>query len=300
MRLNIANFTAGIEERITTAVPTWGRQKLLVTLYYVLAVAAVLYSISPLIWMGLTSLQPETHLFSWPPEVVPASWTLDHYFTLFERNQLFFDYYRNSVIVSLATTGITIFFGTLAAYSISRFEYFGKDHIDKFLLLIYLFPGIVLIIPITIIVANWLNWNNTWWGLSIVYITFALPFSIWILREFFNSIPMSLEEAAMIDGASRMQAFAYVILPNALPGIIATAVFTWALAWNEFLFASVLMSQAEMQTLPVGLNQMLNTANPPWGRFMAANTLVTVPVIILFITVQEHLVKGFGVGGVKG
>lgn len=300
MKLNPANLAGGIEERVTTALPSWGRRKALLVIYFSLAIVAVLYSIAPLIWMGITSLQPTVYLFSSPPEIVPADWTLEHYFTLVNQNQLFFDYYRNSVIVSVTTTGLTIFFGTLAAYSISRFEYFGKTKIDKFILLVYLFPGIVLVVPITIIVANWLNWNNTWWGLSIVYITFALPFSIWILREFFNSIPMSLEEAAMIDGASRMQAFAYVILPNALPGIIATAVFTWALAWNEFLFASVIMSQAEMQTLPVGLSQMLQTANPPWGRFMAANTLVTIPVIILFIFVQDYLVKGFGVGGVKG
>jgi multiple sugar transport system permease protein len=142
--------------------------------------------------------------------------------------------------------------------------------------------------------------TNTWIGLAMVYMTFSLPFSIWVLREFFNSIPYSLEESAMIAGASRLETFYYIVLPNALPGIIATAIFCWSLAWNDFIYASVIMSNSNMQTLPVGLNQMMTSANPPWGQFMAANTLVTIPVLFLYIFVQDYLIEGFGAGGVKG
>lgn len=264
-----------------------------------LIAAVMLYSLFPLIWMGITSLQPETHLFTWPPEIVPGEWSFGHYVALVETNSEFFLYYRNSVVVSLLATTATIVLGTFAAYSISRFEYRGKEFLDNSILLVYMFPAIVLVIPLGIMMNN-LDVDNTWWGLAVVYLTFALPFSIWVLREFFNGIPYSLEEAAMIDGASRMQAFVYVVLPNALPGIIATAIFTWSLAWNDFLYASVIMTENSMQTLPVGMNQMLNSANPPWGQFMAANALVTLPVLVLYILVQDHLVKGFGAGGVKG
>ena len=269
------------------------------TVLWMLIVGAMLWALFPLAWMLITSLQPEQLLFTYPPEVEPTTWSLEHYFDLIRTNDQFLLYYRNSVIVSIAATAATIALGTFAAYSISRFEYAGKDFLDNTILLVYMFPAIVLVIPLGIMLTN-LNLDNTWHGLAVVYLTFALPFSIWVLREFFNGIPYSLEESAMIDGASRMQAFYYVVLPNALPGIIATSIFTWSLAWNDFLFASVIMSDTSMQTLPVGLNTLLSSANPAWGQFMAANVLVTVPVLILYILVQDKLVEGFGAGGVKG
>jgi multiple sugar transport system permease protein len=269
------------------------------TVLWLLIAGAVLWALFPLIWMLITSLQPEQLLFTYPPEIEPETWSLQHYFDLIRTNDQFLLYYRNSVVVSIVATAATIALGTFAAYSISRFEYAGKDFLDNTILLVYMFPAIVLVIPLGIMLTN-LNLDNTWHGLAVVYLTFALPFSIWVLREFFNGIPYSLEESAMIDGASRMQAFYYVVLPNALPGIIATSIFTWSLAWNDFLFASVIMSDTSMQTLPVGLNTLLSSANPAWGQFMAANVLVTVPVLILYILVQDKLVEGFGAGGVKG
>lgn len=299
MKLNLARLSNRFEKRLKSALPLRTRKPGNRVLFWGLIAAAILYSLFPLIWMGITSLQPEVHLFTWPPEVVPLEWSLDHYWALMQTNREFFFYYRNSVIVSVVATVTTIFFGTLAAYSISRFEYVGKEFLDNTILLVYMFPAIVLVIPLGILMNDF-GVDNSWWGLAVVYLTFALPFSIWVLREFFNGIPYSLEESAMIDGASRMQTFFYVVLPNALPGIIATAIFTWSLAWNDYLYASVIMTSNNMQTLPVGLNQMLNSANPPWGQFMAANTLVTLPVLVLYMLVQDHLVKGFGAGGVKG
>lgn len=299
MKLDITHHANDAEERLKQAVPTpaWnlgGR-----TMLWVLIVGAMIYALFPLAWMLITSLQPEQLLFTYPPEVEPTTWSFEHYFGLIRTNDQFLLYYRNSVIVSIAATAATIALGTFAAYSISRFEYAGKDFLDNTILLVYMFPAIVLVIPLGIMLTN-LDLDNTWHGLAVVYLTFALPFSIWVLREFFNGIPYSLEESAMIDGASRMQAFYHVVLPNALPGIIATSIFTWSLAWNDFLFASVIMSDTSMQTLPVGLNTLLNSANPAWGQFMAANVLVTVPVLILYILVQDKLVEGFGAGGVKG
>jgi len=299
LKLNITNISNDLEQRLRDSVPDRVYALTGRGLMWGLIAAVLVYSLFPLVWMAITSLQPEVHLFTRPPEVVPQKWSLQHYFALWETNREFFFYYRNSVIVSVLATTATIVLGTLAAYSISRFEYRGKEFLDNSILLVYMFPAIVLVVPLGILMNDY-GLTNTWYGLALVYLTFALPFSIWVLREFFNGIPYSLEEAAMIDGASRMQAFVYVVLPNALPGIIATAIFTWSLAWNDFLYASVIMSQNNMQTLPVGLNQMLNSANPPWGQFMAANTLVTIPVLVLYILVQDYLVEGFGAGGVKG
>lgn len=299
MKLDIAHRANDAEERLKQTAPTPVRNLGGRTVLWLLIAGAVLWALFPLIWMLITSLQPEQLLFTYPPEVEPATWSFQHYFDLIRTNDQFLLYYRNSVIVSIVATAATIALGTFAAYSISRFEYAGKDFLDNTILLVYMFPAIVLVIPLGIMLTN-LNLDNTWHGLAVVYLTFALPFSIWVLREFFNGIPYSLEESAMIDGASRMQAFYYVVLPNALPGIIATSIFTWSLAWNDFLFASVIMSDTSMQTLPVGLNTLLSSANPAWGQFMAANVLVTVPVLILYILVQDKLVEGFGAGGVKG
>jgi len=298
-RLKIIPIANEIEQKLKQALPitAWnvgGR-----TVLWLLIVGAMIYALFPLLWMLITSLQPEQLLFTYPPEVEPLNWSFEHYQNLIRTNDQFLLYYRNSVIVSVAATAATITLGTFAAYSISRFEYAGKEFLDNSILLVYMFPAIVLVIPLGIMLSEF-NLTNTWHGLAVVYLTFALPFSIWVLREFFNGIPFSLEESAMIDGASRMQAFFYVVLPNALPGIIATSIFTWSLAWNDFLFASVIMSDTNMQTLPVGLNTLLNSANPAWGQFMAANVLVTVPVLILYILVQDKLVEGFGAGGVKG
>jgi multiple sugar transport system permease protein len=299
LKLDIAHHANDAEEQLKQMAPTPVRNLGGRTVLWLLIAGAVLWALFPLIWMLITSLQPEQLLFTYPPEVEPETWSLQHYFDLIRTNDQFLLYYRNSVVVSIVATAATIALGTFAAYSISRFEYAGKDFLDNTILLVYMFPAIVLVIPLGIMLTN-LNLDNTWHGLAVVYLTFALPFSIWVLREFFNGIPYSLEESAMIDGASRMQAFYYVVLPNALPGIIATSIFTWSLAWNDFLFASVIMSDTSMQTLPVGLNTLLSSANPAWGQFMAANVLVTVPVLILYILVQDKLVEGFGAGGVKG
>ncbi len=298
-KISIPNVSAPLERWINNTVPHWTRKRIEWALVYLLVIVAVLYSTFPLIWMFLTSLQPESLLFSWPPVIDPTAFTLENYGSLAEHSR-FWGYYVNSLVVSILATTTVIVLGTFAAYSISRFEYAGRDSLDNFVLLVYMFPPIVLVVPISIVIIGWFNLDNSWIGLSLVYLTFALPFSIWLLREFFNGIPYSLEESAMIDGASRMEAFFYVVLPNTLPGIIATGIFTWALAWNEYLYASVIMTSSTMQTLPVGLNQMLAQANQPWGMFMAANVAVTVPVLILFIMVQDYLVKGFGTGGVKG
>ena len=195
----------------------------------------------PLIWTIVTSLKPQTELFRIPPSLLPGTVTFEHYEKLLIGTK-FLTYFGNSVIVSVATTALVIVVGVLGAHSLVRFSYPGRERLAQLVLFTYLLPSVVLIIPLYLMLVS-LGLANTLFSLTIAYTTFALPFALWLLRSFMAGIPQDLEAAAMVDGASRMGAFFDVILPQALPGIISTAVFTFILAWNEYLFALVLVNQ---------------------------------------------------------
>ena len=188
----------------------------------------------------------------------------------------------------------------LGAYSLVRFSYPGRERLAQLVLFTYLLPSVVLIIPLYLLIV-WIGLANTLPSLMIAYTTFALPFALWILRSFMAGIPPDLEAAAMIDGASRMGAFFDVILPQALPGIISTALFTFILAWNEYLFALVLVNDDHARPLTTGVMTMLvSSFNVEWSLLMAASVMMSVPVIVVFALMQRHLTAGFGAGGVKG
>jgi len=209
-------------------------------------------------------------------------------------------YFRNSVVLSVGTTLIVIAVGTLGAHSLVRFSYPGRERLAQLVLFTYLLPSVVLIIPLYLLMV-WLGIANTLGSLMLAYTTFALPFALWLLRSFMQSIPQDLESAALVDGASRMEAFIDVILPQALPGIISTALFTFILAWNDYLFALVLVNTDTARPLTTGVMNMLITSfNIEWSYLMAASVMMSVPVIILFAVLQKQLTSGFGVGGVKG
>jgi len=162
-----------------------------------------------------------------------------------------------------------------------------------------MFAPIMIIIPFYILVRQ-LGIVNTRLALVLSYTTFCLPFCLWVLRAFFQSIPLELEEAALVDGAGRGRTVWYVVLPLALPGLIAAAIFTFILAWNDFLFALVLVTSEELKTLPVGVNDLFNATIVDWGMIMAAGVMITVPTVGFFVAVQRYLVQGWGAGGVKG
>jgi multiple sugar transport system permease protein len=181
-----------------------------------------------------------------------------------------------------------------------RFSYPGRERLAQLVLFTYLLPSVVLIIPLYLLMV-WLGIANTLFSLMLAYTTFALPFALWLLRSFMQGIPQDLEAAALVDGASRMEAFIDVILPQAIPGIISTALFTFILAWNEYLYALVLVNTDEARPLTTGVMNMLITAfNIEWSLLMAASVMMSLPVIIVFALLQKHLTRGFGAGGVKG
>jgi len=253
----------------------------------------------PLLWTIVTSLKPQTELFRIPPSLMPNEITFEHYRRLLLETR-FPTYFANSVVVAVATTVVVIAVALLGAHSLTRFAYPGRERLAQLVLFTYLLPSVVLVIPLYLLLVE-LGVANTLFSLTIAYTTFALPFALWLLRSFMAGIPQDLEAAAMVDGASRMGAFVDVILPQALPGIISTAVFTFILAWNEYLFALVLVNQDTARTLTTGVINMLVTSfHIEWSLLMAASVMMSVPIIIVFAFLQKHLTRGFGAGGVKG
>jgi multiple sugar transport system permease protein len=265
----------------------------------VLTWAIVLAVSFPLLWMVVTSIKPQTELFQIPPRILPGSVTIVACLSLIEDTP-FLSYFRNSMMLATSTTIVVVAVGTLGAFSLVRFSYRGRETLAGLVLFTYLLPSVVLIIPVYLLMVR-VGLADTLSSLVVAYTTFALPYALWLLRSFMRGIPADLEAAALIDGASRIGAFFDVILPQALPGIISTALFTFILAWNEYLYALVLVHSDSVRPLTTGVMNMLITSfNIEWSLLMAASVMMSIPLIIIFAFLQRHLTSGFGAGGVKG
>jgi multiple sugar transport system permease protein len=276
-------------------IPRWLRR----CLFNLFAWTVILVIALPLVWMIITSIKPQTELFLMPPAFFPEEVTFEHYRRLLTETP-FLTYLRNSVILAGGTTVLVIVVATLGAHSLVRFSYPGRETIAGAVLFTYLLPSVVLVIPLYFLMAA-LGLVNSLFSLVIAYTTFALPYALWLLRSFMLAIPADLEAAAMVDGASRFRAFIDVILPQAAPGIISTALFTAILAWNEYLFALVLINSDASRPLTTGVMNMLVTSfNIEWSLLMAASVMMSVPLLVTFVFLQKYLTRGFGAGAVKG
>jgi ABC-type glycerol-3-phosphate transport system permease component len=267
---------------------------------WVYGLAALLLTICafPLVWMVITSIKQDREILTAVPTFIPSEITFDAYRRLFTMTN-FAIYFKNSVIVAGSATIITVVIGTLAAYGITRFRFRGRELISTTMLFTYMFAPIMIVVPFYILMRQ-AGLVNTHAGLVLAYATFSLPFSMWLLRSFFQSIPLDLEEAAMTDGASRPQAVLFVIVPLALPGVIAVTIFTFIVAWNDYLFVRVLISSDTLKTLPVGMNDLYVSTVTDWGMMMAGGVVITLPALVFFIIVQRYLIAGWGAGAVKG
>lgn len=263
-----------------------------------LAWAAVGLVSFPLFWMITSSLKPWADLFSVPPRFFPSEVTWAHYAALLSRTK-FALFFKNSTLVAIETTLIVVIAGTVGAYSLSRFRYPGRRWIEAGLPLLYMVPSIVLAIPILLMMLQ-LGLTNSHLGLVLAYCTFSLPFALLMLKPFFEAVPVEIEEAAMVDGASRLRALWSVVLPVSMPGIIAVATFTFILAWNEYLFAVILVSSDSLKVLPVGVAEFRDAMSVEWGLLMAASVALTLPVVGLFMLAQRHLIRGLAAGSVVG
>ena len=258
------------------------------------ALALLVFTVFPFVWMASTALKPSREIFITPPTLWPAHVTLDNLSRLFEET-LFLTYFRNSLTVSSATVGLTLLVSVPAAYSLTRFRFPAREQLAGLILFTYMFAPIMIIIPF-FVAMRFLGLTNTHLGLILAYTAFCLPFNLWLLRTFFQSIPLELEEAALLDG-SRLQAVVYVVVPLALPGVVATGIFTFILAWNDYIFARILLSADELKTLPVGIADLYNASVVDWGMIMAAGLLVIAPVAVVLVLIQKLLVAGWGSGG---
>jgi multiple sugar transport system permease protein len=267
--------------------------------YNLFAWSIVLVVTFPLLWMIITSVKPQFELFRIPPTFLPETVTFEHYVTLI-RDTPFLLYMRNSLIIAFGTTILVVVVATLGAHSLVRFRYPGRERLAQMVLFTYLLPSVVLLIPLYLLMV-WIGVANSLLSLVIAYTTFALPYALWLLRSFMQGIPDDLESAALVDGATRMEAFVDVILPQALPGIISTSLFTFILAWNEYLFALVLVNTDAARPLTTGVMSMLiSSFNIEWSLLMAASVMMSLPLVIIFAFLSSYLTRGFGAGGVKG
>jgi N,N'-diacetylchitobiose transport system permease protein len=247
--------------------------------------------------MLVTSFRPNREIRS-APRFLPLG-TLDNYRAVFERDH-FWSSFANSLEVTLLTVLFALFTAFLAALAISRFRFRGRIAFLVVVLLVQMVPAEALIISLFKVLDGW-RLINTIIGLTLTYLVFVLPFTIWTLRGFVGNVPRELEEAAMVDGASRLTAFRRITLPLVAPGLVATGVFAFIQAWNEFIFALVIMNRPENQTLPVWLQAFNEGARgTDWGGVMAGSTLMAIPVVIFFLIVQRRLVAGLTAGAVKG
>jgi ABC-type glycerol-3-phosphate transport system permease component len=221
------------------------------------ALVLLIFTAFPFAWMASTALKPSREIFVTPPTLWPTYVTLDNLSRLFAETR-FLTYFRNSLVVSFATVGLTLLVSVPAAYGLTRFRFHGRETIAGLILFTYMFAPIMIIIPF-FVAMRFLGLTNTHLGLILAYTAFCLPFNLWLLRTFFQSIPLELEEAALIDG-SRLQAVVHVVVPLALPGIVATGIFTFILAWNDYIFARILLSADELKTLPVGIADLYTRA----------------------------------------
>ena len=285
---------------MTPAVATASTQRRYVmgrVVSYALLILAVLRVLFPIYWMAITSLKLPREIYR-VPSLWPKTFTLDNFEKLLADGS-FLLAIRNSLIVSTVVTLISVTISSFAAYSMVRFRYRFRGVIGRLILFAYLTPGSLLFIPLSIVMAQ-LRLGNSLVGLVLVYLTFSLPLSTWLLQGYFRGVPRELEEQGMIDGLSRFGALIRIVLPLSAPGIAAVAIFTFTGAWNELLFALVLITSDSQRTAPLALNYLITSDVLPWGPLMAGAVISSVPLMVLYFVAQRFMVAGMTEGGVKG
>jgi multiple sugar transport system permease protein len=255
------------------------------------------FSLIPFLWFVATSWKSPNQITAIPPDIIP-DFHWDFYRSALEQHGLL-NYMGNSIIVAGATTFISIAIASAAAYALARFKLRWMRSYLILLLMISMFPQIATAGPVWRIL-NYLDWLNTYQGVVAAYISLSLPFAIWILTTFFKELPYEVEEAALIDGCSRLQALRKVMLPLAAPGLFTAAILVFIQAWNEFFFALIILTDPARQTLPLGIALFPGEYTMPWGEIAAASTMATLPLIVVTLLFQRRIVQGLSAGAVKG
>ncbi len=279
---------------------------------HVLLVLFTLFTLYPILWVVTIAFSGRQNLAiatlpsdpTWTDRLRaitpwPEVWSLSN-FTSVMTDQPFARWMLNSAIIAVGTTVVGVFLACTAAYAFSRFKFPGQRTGMMAFLVSQMFPGTLMLIPLFIILVQWLGLGSSRLGLIIVYATTSIPFSVWMLKGYFDTIPKDLEEAALIEGASVGKIFWSIILPLAKPAVAVTALFSFMTAWNEFILAATFMDQEAMYTAPVGLRFFVGGFSQQWGYFAAGSIIVSIPVVFLFLFLQKYLVSGLTAGSVKG
>jgi multiple sugar transport system permease protein len=265
---------------------------------YGVLIGLLIVVIFPFYWMTITSFKGEVQMRSLVSMFWPKPLVLDNYRQLLGKTD-FLAWYGNSITVAVSSTFLAAAIGTIGAYALARLSFLGRAFMSSAVLITYLVPPSILFIPLYAQMRN-LGLADSLAGLIAAYPSFTVPFVTWLLMGYFESIPIELEEAAMIDGATRFGAFRRVILPLAAPGVLAASLYAFTQAWNEFLYALVFITDVKLRTLPVGLSTFITGDVYGWGYLMAGAVLTTLPVIVAYIYLQRYMVEGLTAGSVKG
>jgi multiple sugar transport system permease protein len=265
-------------------------------------VIMLFYTAMPMAWMLLTSIKSGFAAMQFPPQWLPNEPTLASYEKLLDPTnsvgQDFLRFFWNSLFVSTTTTVLAVIVAVPAAYAFSRFDFPGRKFLFFAVLLRNMFPAVIFLVPLFILMRL-LGLVNTHGSLILTYLTFGLPLAIWLLKGFYDNIPYQLEQAARIDGATRFQAFLLIVMPLSTPGIIATAIYSFIGAWNEYIFAYTFLNRNEQLTLPVGIQRFFSENTTDFPGLMAASFIMSLPVVVLFLLLQRYFVRALTEGAVK-
>jgi len=249
----------------------------------------------PFYWMLLTSLTPREVLFQPPYKFFRLDLSVETYRDLFFATD-FLIYLKNSLIAASGSIVLNVFAATLAGYGLTRFNFWAKRKFAQGILFSYMFPPMLMAIPLYIILSA-LQMRNTYYGLILAHTSISLPLNIWLMWQYFQIVPISLEEAGWVSGASKFRAMREICLPSAMPGILSVALFAFALSWNDFTFAFILQTDKNMFTLPIGLATFVEQTAIHWGMIMSSAVLVSVPTFVMVFFLQKYLVRGLGISG---
>ncbi|RHW42639.1 carbohydrate ABC transporter permease [Neobacillus notoginsengisoli] len=268
--------------------------------FYVSLIALLFVSLFPFFIMLMTSFKTSKEAVATNPTMLPKEWTFQHYVDIFNPDIFpYLTYFKNSLTVALTAASLAVLIGIFGAYALSKLKFIGRVTINASFYTVYMFSGILLVVPLFKIISG-LGLYDTRTSLIITMIVQTLPTAIFMLKSYFDTIPEDLEEAAMIDGLNRIQIIFYIIIPLAISGIVSVFVYSFMVAWNDYLFASIFLSDSENFTLPIGLNSLFSTPDYIWGRMMAASLVTAIPVVFMY-SISEHFIKGGATdGGVKG
>lgn len=268
------------------------------TLAYLGSALVALYCLAPFYWMTISAFRRPQDQFD--NTIVPVRWSAENFTAVFSGGNGFGRALLNSLIVAGATTVLTLLIGTVTAYALARLDFRFKNAVLGLIIATTMFPGISQLVPLLKLFTD-INWINTYQAMVVPSLGFALPLSVWLLTAFFRQLPFELEQAAMVDGCTRGQAFRKIVIPLAAPGVFTTAILTFIAAWNEFLIALSMVNEKEMQTATVAISKFAGVSgfDQPFGTQMAAGVIVTVPLIIVVLVFQRRIIAGLTAGGVK-